>query len=243
MEKQEYAKGKNKLLSARDLCKTYGEGSVVTKAVDGVDLDIYEGEMLVIIGNSGSGKSTLLNLIGGMDTPDAGEIIIGGRDICRLDDKELTDYRMKEVGFVFQSFNLISDLKASENVRLTADTKKDPDIVNKVFETVGMTDKIDRYPSQLSGGEQQRVAIARALAGSYSFILCDEPTGALDYETGKQILSELEKLVRRDGKTIVIVTHTREIGNMADRVIVMKNGRIIQETVNEYPVAVEEIEW
>ena len=231
------------ILSAEDLYKTYGKGEGATHALNGVSLEVREGELLAILGSSGSGKSTLLNMLGGMDKPDRGDIVIGGRNLTKMNERGLTNYRRKDIGFVFQSFNLIAELTARENVAMTADLSEDPHIIDKVFETVGLSHKMNNYPTQLSGGEQQRVSIARALAKNPRLLLCDEPTGALDYETGKQILVEIEKLVRELGKTVVIVTHTKEIGRMADRVIRMRSGKIIEENENPYPISAAEIEW
>lgn len=231
------------ILSAKELYKTYGKGEAAVHALNDVSLDIYEGELLAILGSSGSGKSTLLNMLGGMDKPDSGSITIGGRELSTLKDRELTRYRKDDVGFVFQSFNLIAELTAKENVAMTAVAEKSGDIVTEMLELVGLGAKLDSYPTQMSGGEQQRVSIARALAKNPRLLLCDEPTGALDYETGKQILIALEKLVRDHGKTVVIVTHTQEIGRMADRVIRMRSGRIIERSVNESPVSAEIMEW
>ena len=233
----------NKLLKASNICKTYGNGESKVEALKGISLDIYKGELLVILGSSGSGKSTLLNLIGGMDKPDKGQIIVDGKNICQFNDRKITNYRKKNIGFVFQSFNLINELTVKENVALTANTTKNSNIINEVLQMVGLSEKKNKYPSQLSGGEQQRVSIARALAKNTEILLCDEPTGALDYKTGKQILQELEKLTKNYGKTVVIVTHTREIGKMADRVITMKSGEIIEETKNENKIAAKDIEW
>lgn len=231
------------LLKVTNLHKTYGTGESKVQALKGVSFNIYKGELLVILGSSGSGKSTLLNLIGGMDKPDSGEIISDGQDICKYNDKEITNYRKKNIGFVFQSFNLINELTVQENVALTANTSENANIIAEVLEIIGLSDKKDKYPSQLSGGEQQRVSIARALAKNTDILLCDEPTGALDYQTGKKILVELEKLSKEYGKTIIIVTHTREIGKMADRVITMRSGEIIEENKNENKIAAKDIEW
>ncbi len=205
------------LLSARDVVKSYGKGQSRTVALDGVSLEIRSGELLIILGSSGSGKSTLLNMLGGMDQPDSGTILVRGQRISGMNDRDLTRYRRQQVSFVFQNFNLIAELTALENVRLTADTAEDPHISEKMLRLVGLEDRINAYPSQLSGGQQQRVSIARALARRPALFLCDEPTGALDSVTGKQILVLLEELARQHGKTVVIVTHTREISRIADR--------------------------
>jgi len=233
----------NLLLSASSLCKTYGNGESAVHALSSVSLDIHEGELLVILGSSGSGKSTLLNMLGGIDIPDSGSILSDGCDLCKLKDQKLTAYRRRNVGFVFQSFNLIAELTVRENVSMTADHLNDPDAALNAISLVGLSGKEDSYPTQLSGGEQQRVSIARALAKNPRLLLCDEPTGALDYETGKQILVELESLARNHGKTVVIVTHTQEIAKMADRVIRMRSGRIIDEQENLSPVPAVNIEW
>jgi len=231
------------ILQVRDLHKTYGTGENKVKALDGVELEIYEGELFVILGSSGSGKSTLLNMIGGMDAPTSGSITFRGKEISKFKDRELTDYRKKCIGFVFQSFNLIGELTVRENVELTANTKNNPHIIDDTIEMMGLTNKKKSYPSQLSGGQQQRVAIARALAGDADLLLCDEPTGALDFETGKQILRQLERLSREYHKTIVVVTHTREIAQMGDRVITMKDGRVVDSYENAEPVSAERIDW
>ena len=234
---------KKVILSARNLCKSYGKGDGVVHALKNVSLDVYDGELLVILGSSGSGKSTLLNMLGGMDQPDSGTILVGKRDLCKLDDLGLTRYRRHEIGFVFQSFNLIAELTARENVALTAAVSKNPNIIDDAFKMVDLEEKADSYPTQLSGGQQQRVSIARALAKDPRLLLCDEPTGALDYETGKHILKELEQLVRVYGKTAVVVTHTKEIGRMADRVIRMRSGEVIAREAVEHPISADEIDW
>ena len=231
------------ILEARDVVKKYGSGTGTTLALNGVSLKIYKGELLVIVGSSGSGKSTLLNMIGGMDRPSSGSIIVHGQNIAAFPDRKLTDYRKNEVGFVFQSFNLIQELTVKENVTLTADKVFSKRDIENILGIVGLKKKLNNYPAQLSGGEQQRVSIARALAKKSNFLLCDEPTGALDYETGKQILVTLQTLVRELHKTIVFVTHTQEIGTMADRILRMRNGQIIEEIVNEHPADAEDIEW
>ena len=230
-------------LTARHLVKTYGHGQNRTIALSDVSLEIRSGELLVILGSSGSGKSTLLNMLGGMDRPDSGTIEIRGKNVSGMNDRDLTRYRKQHVGFVFQNFNLIAELTALENVELTADRAKDPKIAERMLELVGLGEKKRNYPSQMSGGEQQRVSIARALAKNGDLLLCDEPTGALDSDTGKQILIQLEELVRVHGRTVVIVTHTREVGRMADRVIRIRNGKIVEEVNNGQVVSAREIEW
>lgn len=233
----------NVILTARNLKKTYGKDQSLVKALDDVSLEIREGELLVILGYSGSGKSTLLNMLGGMDQPDSGSMLFKGKEITGANDRELTAYRKQHVGFIFQNFNLIPELTAMENVDLTADKSEDPQISAKMLELTGLADKADAYPSQMSGGQQQRVSIARALAKKSELLLCDEPTGALDSETGRQILIQLEELVRIHGRTIVIVTHTREISRMADRTIILKNGKIEAEEINGQIISAREIEW
>ena len=231
------------ILKARQLVKTYGKGQNLVRALDGVSLEIREGELLAILGSSGSGKTTLLNMLGGMDQPDSGSILFGNKELSGISDRELTDYRKRHVGFIFQNFNLIPELTALENVDLTADKSEDPLIAAHMLELVGLSDKTESYPSQMSGGQQQRVSIARALAKRSELMLCDEPTGALDSETGRQILIQLEDLVRAHGKTVVIVTHTREVGRMADRTIVLRNGKIISDEKNGQIVSAREIVW
>lgn len=232
----------NILITVKDLCKSYGEGDSRVAALDNVCLEIGRGELTAVLGNSGSGKSTLLNMLGGMDSFDSGSVRVDGREIGKLNDKALTDYRKNTVGFVFQSFNLIAGLTAKENVALTAVHSK-PRITEESLKIVGLSDKADRYPSQLSGGQQQRVSIARALAKEPELFLCDEPTGALDTETGKMVLECLVSLVRDYGKTMIIVTHNRDIARIADKIIRMKNGKIIDDSVNTEKISVDEIEW
>jgi putative ABC transport system ATP-binding protein len=209
----------------------------------GINLTVHEGELLTILGSSGSGKTTLLNMMGGMDRPDYGRVLFEGRDIHAGGDRGMTRYRRDEVGFIFQSFNLIGELTALENVRLTADNAAQPHIAEEALALVGLQDRIDSYPSQLSGGQQQRVSIARALAKRSRLLLCDEPTGALDHETGQQILVILEEIARRMGKTVVIVTHTQEVARMADRIVWMRDGRIVKEKRNIAPVSAHSISW
>ena len=228
------------VLSGRNIIKTYGEGTGRVEALKDVSVDIYSGELLAILGSSGSGKSTLLNVLSGMDAPSSGDIFINGLNITNFNDRQLTKYRKNNISFVFQSFNLIGEITALENIMLTAKNKK---AAYEALKKVGLEDKKDKYPSELSGGQQQRISIARALASDSKILFCDEPTGALDYDTGKNILVELEKLVKEEKKTVVIVTHTREIGKMADRVIEMKNGKIINEIVNKEKISAKEVEW
>ena len=231
------------ILTASHLIKTYGTGQSLVRALDDVSLEIREGELLVVLGSSGSGKSTLLNMLGGMDQPDSGTIVFSGTDISRISDRELTRYRKQHVGFIFQNFNLIPELTALENIDLTADKTEDPEIAAHMLELVGIPDKANAYPSQMSGGQQQRVSIARALAKRSELLLCDEPTGALDSETGRQILIQLEELVRIHRRTVVIVTHTREVGKMADRTIEIRNGKIVREETNGHILSAREITW
>lgn len=230
----------NEILRANQLYKTYGSGESAVTALSGVSLAINDGELLVILGSSGSGKSTLLNMLGGMDRPDEGTVYYKNEDIFIDGDKSMTAYRRNHIGFVFQSFNLIAELTALENVRLTAISQE---AAERALVQVGLENRMNAYPGKFSGGQQQRISIARALAKDTSILLCDEPTGALDYETGKQILELLEKLCRKEHKTIVIVTHTQEIGKMADRVIRMRNGKIIQTIINTEPMSAKDIEW
>ncbi|MBE0466628.1 MAG: ABC transporter ATP-binding protein [Candidatus Desulforudis sp.] len=218
-------------------------GEVVVNALKETTLEIFEGELLVILGPSGSGKSTLLNILGGMDQPSSGEMWFGGRDLSRSGDAELTRYRRNEVGFLFQFYNLISDLTARENVELAANLVEHPLPADQILTEVGLADRMDHFPSQLSGGEQQRVSIARAAVKNPRLLLCDEPTGALDYQTGKLILGLLAKVNQEHGRTVIIVTHNTAIAAMAHRTARMRSGRIVETRVNPAPVAPERIEW
>ena len=220
-----------KILEVRDLRKTYGDKESAVKALDGIDLDIFEGELLVILGSSGSGKSTLLNLLGGMDQPDGGSIWFRGKEISHLKDRDLTKYRKNNVGFVFQAFNLIGEMTVYENVALTADTKKDPQIVDHVLELVGIQDKKKKYPSHLSGGEQQRVAIARALMNDPAILFADEPSGNLDSKTKEDIHRLFFDLRDRLGQTVVIVTHDPSLAALCDRTLIMKDGQFVPSGV------------
>ena len=232
------------VLQIKDLKKYYGSGDSQVKALDGVTFDVYKGEMLVLLGNSGCGKSTLLNIIGGMDSPTSGQVMLGDADITSFKDRELTSFRKEKIGFIFQFYNLLPDLTALENVRLSIKGKDKDHLAEKTLELVGLgEDRMHHYPSQLSGGEQQRVSIARALVKKADIILCDEPTGALDDKTGRLILELLQDIVRKEGQTMVIVTHTTPIASMANRVITLKNGKIQKEKVNEHPIDAKDIEW
>lgn len=233
-----------RILEIRNLKKYYGKGESQVKALDGVSFDVYRGEMLVLLGNSGCGKSTLLNIIGGMDSPTEGEVLLNGEDITKYKDKELTRYRKEKIGFIFQFYNLLPDLTALENVRMSLLKKDEGHLGEKALEAVGLgANKGKQYPSQMSGGEQQRVSIARALVKGADIILCDEPTGALDDKTGRKILELLQEIVREKGQTLLIVTHTTPIADMANRVITLRNGKIEKERVNEHPLDAKDIVW
>ncbi len=223
--------------------KRYRMGEVVISAADGVEFNIEQGEFAVIVGPSGAGKTTVLNMLGGMDTCDEGQILVDGSDISRYSRKELIGYRRYDVGFVFQFYNLVQNLTARENVELAAQICRDPLDAGEVLRQVGLGERMDNFPAQLSGGEQQRVAIARALAKRPKLLLCDEPTGALDYNTGKSILKLLQDTCRQRGVTVIVVTHNLAITPMADRVISVRNSRVASNTVNPAPVPVETIEW
>ncbi len=223
--------------------KRYTAGEIVIPAVDGVSFQIEEGEFCLIVGASGAGKSTVLNLLGGMDSCDDGKIRVAGKLINNLSKNELIDYRRYDVGFVFQFYNLVPNLTALENVELASQISKKALNPRKVLEKVGLRERMDNFPSQLSGGEQQRVSIARALAKNPKLLLCDEPTGALDYRTGKQILRLLQRTCRETGTTVVVITHNQALAGMADRIITMRSGRVIQIAVNDHPVSVDMLEW
>lgn len=223
--------------------KRYQTGEIIITAADGVNFKIEKGEFCLIVGASGAGKSTVLNLLGGMDTCDDGKIRIAGKPINKLTPEELIDYRRYDVGFVFQFYNLIPNLTALENVELATQISKKPLSAEKLLKKVGLEERMDNFPSQLSGGEQQRVSIARALAKNPKLLLCDEPTGALDYKTGKQILKLLHRTCRETGTTVVVITHNSALADMADRIITMRSGRVIQIAVNDRPVPVDLLEW
>jgi len=227
----------------KDVYKRYKMGEVTITASDGVSFSAEKGEFVVIVGASGAGKTTMLNMLGGMDTCDEGQIIVDGQDIAKLTSKEMTAYRRYDIGFVFQFYNLVQNLTAKENVELASQIGKNSLDPEEVLKAVGLGDRMNNFPAQLSGGEQQRVAIARALAKSPKLLLCDEPTGALDYATGKVILKLLQDTCREKGVTVIVITHNQAIAPMADRVIKMKSAKISEITVNENPVPVENIEW
>lgn len=227
----------------KDVYKRYKMGEVTITAVDGISFEIEQGEFAVIVGSSGAGKTTVLNILGGMDSCDEGSVIVGGNDISRLDDHDLASYRRFDIGFVFQFYNLVPNLTAKENVELASQICREHKDAVEALESVGLGERINNFPSQLSGGEQQRVSIARALAKKPKLLLCDEPTGALDYNTGKQILKLLQDTCRSEGMTVALITHNSSITPMADRVIRMKSGKVISNTVNEHPVDVSLIEW
>lgn len=223
--------------------KTYQMGDVVIHAVDGIEFNIEKGEFVVIVGPSGAGKTTVLNILGGMDTCTEGKIVVDEVDISKYNAKQLTNYRRDDIGFVFQFYNLIQNLTAIENVELAAQICKDPLDAAEILTKVGLKDRLYNFPAGLSGGEQQRVSIARALAKNPKLLLCDEPTGALDYNTGKAILKLLQDTCRDRGMTIIVITHNQAIAPMADRVIKIKNGKVSSMVVNEKPISVETIEW
>ena len=226
-----------------DVVRAYGEGSTLIHALDGASFAVEKGELAVILGASGAGKTTALNILGGMDRATSGRVVVGGRDVSRADEDELVMYRREDVGFVFQFYNLVPNLTALENVELAAQICPDSLDAEETLAKVGLADRLANFPSQLSGGEQQRVSIARALAKNPKLLLCDEPTGALDYQTGKQILQLLQDTCRRDGITVIIVTHNAALADMADRLVRFKSGRVTQMTVNPRPVPIAEIEW
>ena len=223
--------------------KTYHMGEVTIDALRDATFSVEKGDLCVIVGPSGAGKTTLLNILGGMDTLTDGKILLGGEEISRYNERQLTTYRRHDVGFVFQFYNLVPNLTALENVELAAQICREPLPADEVLTSVGLEHRMANFPAQLSGGEQQRVAIARALAKNPKLLLCDEPTGALDYTTGKAILKLLQDMSRERGMTVIIITHNGALTAMADRVIQVKNGMVTSVTRNENPVSVEEIEW
>ena len=230
-------------ISFEDVQKIYQMGEVTIHAVDGVNFHIEKGEIAIIVGPSGAGKTTVLNMLGGMDACSGGVIQVDGALVSNYNSRQLTTYRRHDIGFVFQFYNLVQNLTALENVELAAQICKNPLDAKEVLEHVGLGHRLGNFPAQLSGGEQQRVAIARALAKNPKLLLCDEPTGALDYVTGKQILKLLQDTCRQEGMTVVVITHNTALTPMADRVIRIKNGKVASMELNEHPTPVEEIEW
>lgn len=226
-----------------DVGKVYKSGDVAVRALQDVSFEIERGEICVVVGQSGAGKTTLLNILGGMDTLTEGHVLLDGKDISELNAKQMATYRRFDIGFVFQFYNLIPNLTAVENVEIASQLSKDPLDSVAVMEKVGLADRAANFPAQLSGGEQQRVAIARALAKNPKLLLCDEPTGALDYETGKAILKLLQDTCRESGMTVVIITHNSALTAMADRVVKIKNGTVASVSTNENPESIENIEW
>lgn len=227
----------------KDITKVYHMGEVEIRAADNINFSIKKGEFVVIVGPSGAGKTTVLNILGGMDTATGGTLTVDGKDITAYDSRQLTGYRRDDIGFVFQFYNLIPNLTALENVELALQICKDPLDAKKVLEDVGLGDRVDNFPAQLSGGEQQRVSIARALAKNPKLLLCDEPTGALDYNTGKAILKLLQNMCRERGMTVIVITHNQALAPMADRLIHIKNGQVSHMETNENPMSIDEIEW
>lgn len=223
--------------------KTYKVGDVQINASDGVDFEVNKGEFVVIVGPSGAGKTTILNLLGGMDKATSGQIIVDNQDVAQYNEKQLTQYRRDDIGFVFQFYNLVQNLTALENVELATQISKNPLDVKMVLKRVGLNERLDNFPAQLSGGEQQRVAIARAIAKNPKLLLCDEPTGALDYQTGKAILGLLREMCDNYAMTVIVITHNSALAPMADRIIHLKNGRVASMNLNESPKSIAEIEW
>lgn len=226
-----------------DVAKTYKMGEIEIKALDGISFPIEKGEFVVIVGPSGAGKTTVLNILGGMDKPTAGEVWVDGKDIAKFTEQELTKFRRDDVGFVFQFYNLVQNLTAVENVELSAQICANPIDAEKVLGEVGLGNRLDNFPSQLSGGEQQRVSIARALAKNPKLLLCDEPTGALDYITGKSILKLLQDTCKEKNMTVIVITHNSALTPMADKIVKIKNGQVDKILINENPAPVEQIEW
>ena len=231
-------------IELKNVVKEYASsGAVTLRAVDGMSFEIEKGEFVVIVGPSGAGKTTVLNMLGGMDTITSGEIWVDGADISKYNAKQLTKYRRFDVGFVFQFYNLVPNFTALENVELANQISKNPLNAKDIMEEVGLAERLDNFPAQLSGGEQQRVSIARALAKNPKLMLCDEPTGALDYNTGKTILKLLSDMCKEKEMTVIVITHNQAIAPMADRIINIKNGKVEKVEMNESPVSIDEIEW
>lgn len=234
---------KNVMVQATDLCKYFGSGGTLVKAIDKISFSIDKGSFTIILGPSGAGKTTLLNLLGGMDSATDGNLVVDGEDLVGMKNKELTLYRRNKVGFVFQFYNLMPNLTALENVELASEICKDAYDPMEILEKVGLEERASAFPTTLSGGEQQRVSIARAIAKNPQILLCDEPTGALDYKTGKEILRLLHDMSKKEGKTVILVTHNSALKDMGDKVIKVKNGKIESESKICNPKPIEEIEW
>jgi len=230
-------------ITFKNVVKEYTMGEVTIKALDNTNFEIEKGELVVIVGPSGAGKTTTLNILGGMDTATDGEVIVDDKEITKLNNKQLTIYRRSDIGFVFQFYNLVQNLTAKENVELATQICSDALNVDEILEKVGLSERKNNFPSQLSGGEQQRVAIARAIAKNPKLLLCDEPTGALDYKTGKSILKLLQDMSRKEKMTVIIITHNGALAPMADKVIHFKNGTAENITINKNPISIDEIEW
>ena len=230
-------------IELKNVVKSYTMGDVTIYANNGVNFKVNKGEFTVIVGASGAGKTTILNMLGGMDTPTSGTILVDGHNIATYDDKQLTDYRRDDIGFVFQFYNLVQNLTALENVELASQISKDPLNSLDILDRVGLGGRKDNFPAQLSGGEQQRVAIARAIAKNPKLLLCDEPTGALDYQTGKSILGLLRSMCDNYGMTVIVITHNSALAPMADQVIHLKNGKVEKQEYNEHPESIDNIEW
>ncbi|MCI9093614.1 MAG: ABC transporter ATP-binding protein [Coprobacillus sp.] len=231
------------LIQFKNIIKSYTMGDITINASDGVDFEVNKGEFVVIVGASGAGKTTILNLLGGMDIPTKGSILVDGENVALFDEKRLTEYRRDDIGFVFQFYNLVQNLTALENVELASQISKDPLDPRNILERVGLADRMMNFPAQLSGGEQQRVAIARAIAKNPKLLLCDEPTGALDYQTGKAILGLLREMCETYKMTVIVITHNSALAPMADRVIHLKNGKVSGVELNKHPQPIEDIEW
>lgn len=227
----------------KNVVKSYTMGDIKIYANNGVNFTVDKGSFTVIVGQSGAGKTTILNILGGMDQPTSGSIIVDGENIARFDERQLTDYRRDDIGFVFQFYNLIQNLTALENVEIAGQISKDPLDAQEILDKVGLGERSDNFPTQLSGGEQQRVAIARAIAKNPKLLLCDEPTGALDYQTGKSILGLLREMCDDYHMTVIVITHNSALAPMADQVIRLKNGQVIETIINEHPMSIEDIEW
>ena len=230
-------------IELKEVDKIYPMGEIKIKALDKASFEIEKGELVVILGQSGSGKSTCLNMIGGMDNVTSGSVIIEGKDITRLKEKQLINFRRNDIGFVFQFYNLVQNLTALENIELGTQVCKNPLNAKEALKKVGLEDRIDNFPSQMSGGQQQRVSIARAIAKKPKILLCDEPTGALDYQTGKQVLELIEETCRKDKITTIIITHNEAVAPMADRIIKFRNGRVEDISINNNPISIKNIEW